>query len=136
MFDLLIKEVAAKFGLGNKAGSILRALLGLMFQKQSGGLGALLDLFKQKGLASIASTWPGGGKGLPLGINPRQLENVIGGALVKEIASKTGLGSGPIGGERLPVVVDIDSSDSPARLVRDAQVGRRAAAGRAIGFER
>ena len=69
-----------------------------MFQKQSGGLGGLLDLFKQKGLASIASTWPGGGKGLPLGINPRQLENVIGGALVKAIASKTGLGSGPIGG--------------------------------------
>ena len=136
MFDLLIKEVAAKFGLGNKAGSILSALLGLMFQKQSGGLGGLLDLFKQKGLASIASTWLGGGKGLPLGINPRQLENVIGGALVKEIASKTGLGSGPIGGERLPVVVDIDSSDSPARLVRDAQAGRRAAAGRAIGFER
>ena len=51
-----------------------------MFQKQSGGLGGLLDLFKQKGLASIASNWPGGGKGLPLGINPRQLENVIGGA--------------------------------------------------------
>ena len=136
MFDLLIKEVAAKFGLGNKAGSILSALLGLMFQKQSGGLGGLLDLFKQKGLASIASTWLGGGKGLPLGINPTQLENVIGGALVEEIASKTGLGSGPIRGERLPVVVDIDSSDSPARLVRDAQVGRRAAASRAIGFER
>ena len=136
MFDLLIKEVAAKFGLGNKAGSILSALLGLMFQKQSGGLGGLLDLFKQKGLASLASTWLGGGKGLPLGINPTQLENVIGGALVEEIASKTGLGSGPIRGERLPVVVDIDSSDSPARLVRDAQVGRRAAASRAIGFER
>ena len=98
MFDLLIKEVAAKFGLGNKAGSILTALLGLMFQKQSGGLGGLLDLFKQKGLASLASTWLGGGKGLPLGINPTQLENVIGGALVKEMASKTGLGSGPISG--------------------------------------
>ena len=61
MFDFLIKEVAAKFGLGNKAGSILSALLGLMFQKHSGGLGGLLDLFKQKGLASIASTWLGGG---------------------------------------------------------------------------
>lgn len=106
-----------------------------MFQKQSGGLGGF-DLFKQKGLASIASTWLGGGKGLPLGINPGQLENVIGGALVKEIASKTGLGSGPIGGERLPVVVDIDSSDSPARLLRDAPAGSRAAAGRTTGFER
>ena len=108
-----------------------------MFQKQSGGLGGLLDLFKQKGLASIASTWPGGGKGLPLGINPRQLENVIGGARsharVRACLHAHACGSG---GERLPVVVDIDSSDSPARLVRDAQAGRRAAAGRAIGFER
>ena len=55
--------------MGNKAGSILSALLGLMFQKQSGGLGGLLDLFKQKCLASIVSTWLGGGKGLPLRSN-------------------------------------------------------------------
>lgn len=97
MFDMLIREVAAKFGLGDKAGWILSTLLGLMFQKQSGGLSGFLDLFKQKGLANIASTWLGG-KGLPQAINPTQLENVIGGNLVKEIASKTGLASGPIGG--------------------------------------
>lgn len=98
MFDFLIREIAAKFGLGDKAGWILSALLGFIFQKQSGGLGGLLDLFKQKGLASIASTWLGGGKGMPLNINPTQLENVIGGSLIKEIATKTGLASGPIGG--------------------------------------
>ena len=97
MFEMLIREVAAKFGLGDKAGSILSALLALMFQQQSGGLGGLLELFNQKGLASIASTWLGGGKGMPLGINPTQLKNVIGGSLVEEIASKTGLASGPIG---------------------------------------
>ena len=97
MFDLLIKEVAAKFGLGDKAGWILSTLLGLMFQKQSGGLTGFIDLFKQKGLASLASSWLGGSS-LPQAINPTQLENVIGGSLIKEIASKTGLASGPIGG--------------------------------------
>ena len=97
MFDMLIREVAAKFGLGDKTGWILTTLLGFMFQKQSGGLSGFLDLFKQKGLASIAMTWLGG-KGLPQAINPTKLENVIGGNLVKEIASKTGLASGPIGG--------------------------------------
>ncbi len=96
MFDVLIREVAAKFGLGDKAGWILSTLLSFMFQKQSGGLSGFLDLFKQKGLASIASTWLGG-KGLPLEINPTQLENAIGGGLLKEIASKTGLASGPLG---------------------------------------
>ena len=64
MFEMLIREVAAKFGLGDKAGSILSELLGLMFQKQSGGLGGLLALFNKKGLASIASTWLGGASGL------------------------------------------------------------------------
>ena len=98
MFDLLIREVAAKFGLGDKTGWILSTLLGFVFQKQSGGLSGLMDLFKQKGLASIASTWLGGGSGMPLNINPTQLENVIGGSLIKEIASKTGLAGGPIGG--------------------------------------
>lgn len=97
MFDMLIREVAAKFGLGDKAGWILSTLLGFMFQKQTGGLSGFLDLFKQKGLASIASSWLGG-KGLPQEINSTQLENVIGGNLIKDIASKTGLASGPIGG--------------------------------------
>lgn len=107
MFDMLIREVAAKFGLGDKAGWILSTLLGFMFQKQSGGLSGFLDLFKQKGLASIASTWLGG-NGLPQAINPTQLENVIGGNLVKEIATKTGLASGPIGGAlafMLPTII-------------------------------
>ena len=97
MFDLLIKEVAAKFGLGDKAGWILSTLLGFMFQKQTGGLSGFLDLFKQKGLANIATSWLGG-KGMPQEINSTQLENVIGGNLIKDIASKTGLASGPIGG--------------------------------------
>ena len=97
MFDVLIREVAAKFGLGDKAGWILSTLLSFMFQKQSGGLSGFLDLFKQKGLANIASTWLGG-KGMPQEINSTQLENVIGGNLIKEIASKTGLAGGPIGG--------------------------------------
>ena len=97
MFDMLIREVAAKFGLGDKAGWILSTLLGFMFQKQAGGLGGFLDLFKQKGLASLASSWLGG-KGLPQEINSTQLENVLGGNLIKDIASKTGLAGGPIGG--------------------------------------
>jgi OmpA-OmpF porin, OOP family len=97
MFDMLIREVAAKFGLGDKAGWILSTLLGFMFQKQAGGLGGFLDLFKQKGLAGLASSWLGG-KGLPQEINSTQLENVLGGSLIKDIASKTGLAGGPIGG--------------------------------------
>ncbi len=96
MLDMIIREAAAKFGLGDKGGMIVSALLGMMFKKESGGLGGFLDMFKQKGLASLATSWIGGGSGLPLGINPTQLENVIGGDLMKSIATKTGLPSGPI----------------------------------------
>lgn len=98
MFDALIREVAAKFGLGGNAGWILSALLGLMFKKTPGGLGAFLDIFKQKGLASLASSWLGGkGQGEPLAINAAQLENALGGGLISEVISKTGLGKGPVG---------------------------------------
>lgn len=96
MLDMIIREAAAKFGLGDKGGMIVSALLGMMFKKESGGLGGFLDLFKQKGLADLAATWIGGGNGLPLGINSTQLENVIGGNLVKDLATKAGLPAGPI----------------------------------------
>lgn len=91
MFDALIKEVAARFGLGDKAGTILSLLLGLMFQKQ--GLGGFLNVFKQKGLASLVESWLG--KGYPLAINATQLENVIGGGLLGDIVAKTGIARGP-----------------------------------------
>jgi outer membrane protein OmpA-like peptidoglycan-associated protein/uncharacterized protein YidB (DUF937 family) len=98
MFDILIREVAARFGLGKHAGWILSALLGLMFKKTSGGLGGFLDIFKQKGLSGLASSWLGGANaGTPLAINATQLENAIGGGLIGEIISKTGLGKGPVG---------------------------------------
>lgn len=98
MFDVLIREVAAKFGLGKHAGWILSALLGFMFKKTSGGLGGFIDIFKQKGLSGIATSWLGGANtSTPLEINATQLENAIGGGLISEIISKTGLGKGPVG---------------------------------------
>ncbi|MGB8337277.1 MAG: OmpA family protein [Burkholderiales bacterium] len=114
MLDMIIREAAAKFGLGDKGGMIVSALLGMMFKKESGGLAGFLDMFKQKGLADLASSWIGGGKGLPLGINPTQMENAIGGGLVKDLAAKTGLGSGPLGsavGFMLPNIVHALTGD-------------------------
>ncbi len=96
MFDMLIREAAAKFGLGDKTAWILSALLNAMFHRQTDGLAGFLDLFKRTDSARIASSWLGGNS-LPQAINPVQLENVIGGNLVKEIAAKTGLPSAPIG---------------------------------------
>ncbi|MGB8855091.1 MAG: OmpA family protein [Burkholderiales bacterium] len=113
MLDMIIREAAAKFGLGDKAGMVVSALLGMMFQKQSGGLAGFLDMFKQKDLGNLAASWIGGG-GMPLGINPTQLENVIGGGLMNDLASKTGLPIGPIGSAlafMLPNIVRILTAD-------------------------
>jgi uncharacterized protein YidB (DUF937 family)/outer membrane protein OmpA-like peptidoglycan-associated protein len=93
MFDLIIKEAASKFGLGDKGGMIVQMLVAFMTNKSTGGLGGFMELFKSKGLGDLASSWLGGGAGAKP-ISGSQIESVLGGAggLLGALGAKTGLG--------------------------------------------
>lgn len=93
MFDLLIKEVASRFGLGDKAGPLVQMLLSYMTNKDTGGLTGFMDKFKGAGLGDMAQSWLGGGASAHA-ITPSQIENTLGGAggLLGNITSKLGIG--------------------------------------------
>jgi uncharacterized protein YidB (DUF937 family)/outer membrane protein OmpA-like peptidoglycan-associated protein len=97
MFDLIIKEAASRFGLGDKGGMLVQMLLSFMTNKDTGGLGGFMNLFKNKGLGDIASSWLGGGAGAKE-ISGGQLESLFGGkgGLLESVAGKTGLGGSAI----------------------------------------
>ncbi len=95
MFDLLIKEVAKKFGLGNKASWVLSALLSFMFNRNTGGLSGFLSKLTNDGLGTIVDSWVG--KDEPMAVNATQIKSAIGSDLVDGLAKKLDLPSGPIG---------------------------------------
>ncbi|MEE9339227.1 MAG: OmpA family protein [Methylococcaceae bacterium] len=112
MFDSLITEIASKFGLGTKASGILSALLGLMFNKSSGGMSGFLDKLTSGGLGKIVTSWIG--KGDSMTVNATQVEDALGGGVISSMASKLGLASGPVGmaiAHLLPKVVNALTPD-------------------------
>jgi uncharacterized protein YidB (DUF937 family)/outer membrane protein OmpA-like peptidoglycan-associated protein len=99
MFDMIIREVASKFGLGDKAGPLVQMLLAYMTNSQTGGLTGFIDKFKSAGMGSLVSSWLGGGANAQA-ISTSQVEQLFGGSggLLGMLTSKLGIGGSAASG--------------------------------------
>jgi len=74
---------------------------------QHGGLGGVLDKFKEGGLAEQAASWVGKGENLP--ISADQIASVLGNGQLAELAAKFGIDANTLSAqiaEHLPGIVD------------------------------
>ncbi len=93
-------------GQGGGQSALLQGVLALVSQHE-GGLGGLLQSFKDKGLGEAAASWVGTGENLP--ISGEQIKSVLGGTALGDLAAKFGMSSEDVSGrlsELLPQVVD------------------------------
>lgn len=73
----------------------------------AGGLGGLVEKFKQAGMGDVIGSWIGSGQNQP--ISGDQLSQVLGNETLSNIASQLGLNSGDVAGQLsniLPGLVD------------------------------
>lgn len=89
LFDSIISGAAEKFGLGDKAGTLLSALLALMTNQKTGGFSGFLDLFKSNGLGDTATSWITGGDNAD--ISGDQLQSALGAETISGIADQVGI---------------------------------------------
>jgi len=93
---------------GNAANNpMLGAVLSMLRDGQSGGLGGLIQAFQDKGLGDLAASWVSTGRNLP--ISADQLSSVLGSDQIAQLAEKFGLSHGDAAShltELLPQVVD------------------------------
>ncbi|MBB6577808.1 outer membrane protein OmpA-like peptidoglycan-associated protein/uncharacterized protein YidB (DUF937 family) [Comamonas odontotermitis] len=57
MFDTLIRDMADRFGLGNKAKDLVAMVLAYITDPANGGLSGLLERFRSAGLGGLADSW-------------------------------------------------------------------------------
>jgi len=89
IFDELIgKAVGALKGEGQEAG-LAEGLMGLLTNKETGGLAGLIQTFQQKGLGEVISSWVGTGNNAA--ITPEQVQEVLGSDVIKQLAEKSGV---------------------------------------------
>lgn len=89
LFDSIISETGEKFGLDNKAGSLLSALLALITDKSRGGFTGFLDLFNNSGSGDLVSSWVGKQANEP--VSNEQLTSALGADTISEIAAQAGI---------------------------------------------
>jgi uncharacterized protein YidB (DUF937 family)/outer membrane protein OmpA-like peptidoglycan-associated protein len=107
LFDSVISTAAEKFGLGDKAGTLLSGLLSMMTNQDSGGFAGFLNLFSKAGLGDTVSSWVSSGANSPL--SDDQVSSALGSSAIGSLAEKAGLPAGVVTsalGYMVPQVVD------------------------------
>lgn len=75
--------------------------------EQQGGIGALAQRFHEKGLGGVVQSWISTGQNQP--IDPQQIQNVLGGGQLEQLAERFGIPKETVAGglsQILPQVVD------------------------------
>src|SRR5215469_1914239 len=135
----LLDEVLSIAGMGNAAQSqqhagLLGMLLSYISSPQVGGLGGLQQIFQQKGLGNVMSSWIGNGQNLP--ISADQMQNVLHGSTLQNMAEQSGMNTGQVSSllsQMLPHLVDkltpngqVPDAGALAQMMKGFAAGRGA----------
>jgi uncharacterized protein YidB (DUF937 family) len=104
LLDSVAGAVLGKVMGGSQGGM---AQIALDMFNQNGGLGGVLDKFKQGGLADAASSWVG--KGENMAVSADQISSVLGSGAIAEMAAKFGIDPATLSAQiaqHLPTVID------------------------------
>lgn len=105
----LLDSVVGALSGGQSGGDnpLLNIVMQLVNNPQTGGLGGLLQSFQQGGLGDVVNSWVSTGQNLP--ISAEQIQSVLGGGQLQNIAAQLGVSPEQASGglaDLLPQVVD------------------------------
>lgn len=101
----ILDNLKSAVGGGGQKDDLMSTVMGLLGGQ--GGLNGLVSQFASKGLGDIIGSWVGTGNNLP--VSADQLQSVLGGDTIKNLASKLGMDSGALTSQLsnlLPQAVD------------------------------
>ncbi|CAE6713719.1 MAG: DUF937 domain-containing protein [Nitrospira sp.] len=108
LLDQLGQAAVGMMGQASDQNPLMKAVVGLLGQQSTvGGLGGLIQAFQNNGLGEIVNSWVSTGKNLP--ISPQQIQQGLGGDLLKQLASQAGLSPDAAGNQLanlLPGLID------------------------------
>lgn len=105
VFDDVIEDVAGRFGLGAKAGPLMREVVQLV-TGSPGGIGGFIDKLRSAGFGSQITSWLGKSDGTVL--TAPQVQTALGGSVLNGIANRVGITGSVAGtaiGYLLPKVI-------------------------------
>ncbi len=112
LMDQLGQAVGGMLGGSSNQNPLLQALTGLLGQNSSvGGLAGLVQTLQKNGLGEIVNSWVGTGKNLP--VTPQQIQQGLGGDLLKQLATKAGISTEAAGTQLAGLLPDLVDKLTP-----------------------
>src|SRR5687768_15970278 len=87
MFETIINEAREKFSLGDKAGTLLVSLLGLLANPENGGLSGFIERFRDAGLGDRADSWISTADNAP--VSDEEIESALGAETIEAVAAQS-----------------------------------------------
>lgn len=108
LLDELVGKASSMLGGGEgEQSGLVGGVMEMLANKETGGLGGLVQSFQEKGLGGVISSWIGTGENLP--VSGEQIQQVLGSDMVQNLAAKAGIAPEEVSGklaEFLPGIID------------------------------
>ncbi len=88
LLDQIMGGLTGKLAGSGDQKNLLESVIGMINNPETGGLGGLVQSFKDKGLGNAISSWVGTGENLP--VSGEQIQKVISAENIQQIAGKLG----------------------------------------------
>lgn len=107
LFDDVVGKLSGMLGGEGEEKGLLGGIMDMLSGGEEGGLGGLVQKFKDKGLGDIVSSWISTGENLP--INADQIKEALGSETIQNLAAKIGISPDELSAKLsqfLPGVID------------------------------
>lgn len=85
----ILDSIASQVLGGAPKSDLINAVVGMLGNQSSGGIGGLVQQFASKGLGDIVNSWVSTGQNLP--VTPGQIQQGLGDNVISQLAAKVGL---------------------------------------------
>lgn len=118
-------------GSGDPKAALIQAVIGMLANNQSGGLGGLLGNLQNAGLGNIVESWLGSGQNQP--VSGDQLQQALGDDQLGNLAQATGIPQNDIAGHLAQILPGLVDHLTPNGQVPEAGAGLGGDLGADIG---
>ena len=120
MLDTLIRDIGARFGLGDQARPLVQMVVAYITNPATGGLTGFLDKFRTVGAGSMVDSWLGNATA-PVTPTVNQIESALGAGtgtgLLSQVASRLGLSADKVGAAVAALVPALISRLTPGGTI-------------------
>lgn len=91
MFDVLVRELSDRYGLGDRSRDLFGLLMGYIYNDRRGGFGGFAESFRQQGHGDLFASWLGGETRTQRALSISEVGMVFGQGLLSDWGSRIGV---------------------------------------------